>query len=44
MSHPTDTTKTCVLALRGLSFACVGGMDKTLSIFFFLKRNLSVLD
>jgi len=39
MSHPADTTKTCVLALGGLTFACVGGMDKTLSFFF-----LSVLD
>jgi len=37
MSHPTDTTKTCVLALGDLSFACVGGMDKTLSIFFLKK-------
>jgi hypothetical protein len=36
MLRPTDTTKGCVLALGGLSFACVGGMDKIL--YIFLKK------
>ena len=33
LTNNVYTTKTCVLALGGLRFVCVGGMDKTLSIF-----------